>query len=189
MPKSCVLLYVQSSHSQLRPASARFYAEGPGPSLKESTARVEDAGQDIPKRRPSTLETQPDFTYDDAQDLDLVLTKVSQTNQYMHVDEETREKLRQILWQFRAPIRYAFAYGSGIFSQGGTAKKRPMIDLVFGVSYTQHWHSLNLAQHPDHYSFLRWFGSGAVSHVQDKMGAGIFYNANVDLKGTVRLPK
>jgi hypothetical protein len=25
--------------------------------------------------------------------------------------------LRQILWQFRAPIRYAFAYGSGVFPQ------------------------------------------------------------------------
>jgi len=96
-------------------------------------------------------------------------------NQHMIINNEFKEALRQILWQFRAPIRYAFAYGSGVFpqskpgssspssipsihpkppaavakAQGGTPK---MIDFIFGVSHTQHWHSLNLMQHRDHYS-------------------------------------
>lgn len=60
-----------------------------------------------------------------------------------------------------------------------------MIDLMFGVTYTQHWHSLNLGQHRDHYSFMGTLGSGAISYVQDKMGAGVYFNPYVDINGTV----
>lgn len=105
----------------------------------------------------------------------------------MHVDDALKEWLRSLLWQFRAPVRYAFAYGSGVFSQGvGGAGKKPMIDLMFGVTYTQHWHSLNLSQHRDHYSFLGAFGSGAISYVQDNLGAGVYFNPYVEINGTVR---
>ncbi|KAI1642919.1 mitochondrial matrix Mmp37 [Daldinia loculata] len=127
-------------------------------------------------------------------------------NQHMIIDREYKEALRQLLWRFRAPIRYAFAYGSGVFPQstGGTATeaqikavhpKAPvavqraqdgspkMIDFIFGVSHTQHWHSLNLMQHRDHYSMLGSLGSGAVSYVQDKMGAGVYFNTNVTVDG------
>jgi translocator assembly and maintenance protein 41 len=38
-------------------------------------------------------------------------------NQHIVINDEFKEALRQILWQFRAPIRYAFAYGSGVFPQ------------------------------------------------------------------------
>ncbi|OWP03601.1 hypothetical protein B2J93_7619 [Marssonina coronariae] len=126
-------------------------------------------------------------------------------NQHIVINDEFKEALRQILWQFRAPIRYAFAYGSGVFpqskqtgtfstttsihskappavekAQGGSPK---MIDFIFGVSYTQHWHSLNLQQHRDHYSALGAFGSGAVSAVQDKWGAGVYFNPFVTVNG------
>ncbi|GAW20594.1 hypothetical protein ANO14919_101020 [Xylariales sp. No.14919] len=127
-------------------------------------------------------------------------------NQHMIIDREFKEVLRQLLWKFRAPIRYAFAYGSGVFPQstGGTATeaeikavhpKAPlavqkaqngspkMIDFIFGVSHTQHWHSLNLTQHRDHYSALGSLGSGAVSHVQDKWGAGVYFNPYVTVEG------
>ena len=128
-------------------------------------------------------------------------------NQHIVINDEFKEALRQILWQFRAPIRYAFAYGSGVFpqskdvgapssatsihskpppavvkAQGGTPK---MIDFIFGVSYTQHWHSLNLHQHRDHYSALGSLGSGAVSAVQDKWGAGVYFNPFVTVNGTL----
>lgn len=128
-------------------------------------------------------------------------------NQHIVINDEFKEALRQILWQFRAPIRYAFAYGSGVFpqskdigapssatsihskpppavvkAQGGTPK---MIDFIFGVSYTQHWHSLNLHQHRDHYSAIGSFGSGAVSAVQDKWGAGVYFNPFVTVNGTL----
>ncbi|KAI1481958.1 mitochondrial matrix Mmp37 [Daldinia eschscholtzii] len=127
-------------------------------------------------------------------------------NQHMIINQEFKEVLRQLLWRFRAPIRYAFAYGSGVFPQstGGTATeaeikavhpKAPlavqraqdgspkMIDFIFGVSYTQHWHSLNLMQHRDHYSMLGSLGSGAVSYVQDKWGAGVYFNTHVTVDG------
>jgi len=129
-------------------------------------------------------------------------------NQHMIINEEFKNALRQVLWQFRAPIRYAFAYGSGVFpqskgtgrvptdeelraihprapssvqrSQDGTPK---MIDFVFGVTFTQHWHSLNLNQHRDHYSWLGSLGSGAVTAVQDRWGAGVYYNTYVVVNG------
>lgn len=127
-------------------------------------------------------------------------------NQHIRVNEDFKEALRQILWQFRAPIRYAFAYGSGVFGQGkasntdlsphphppkaveewqkGGAK---MIDFIFGVSHTQHWHSLNLTQHPDHYSGLRYlpYSSAAISHIQDDFGAGVYFNPYITVNGTL----
>ncbi|KAK6331531.1 Mitochondrial translocator assembly and maintenance protein 41 [Orbilia blumenaviensis] len=105
------------------------------------------------------------------------------TNQYMDINEDLRRSLRQLLWQFKAPIRYAFAYGSGVFSQGTSSKEKPMIDLIFGITYTQHWHSLNLTEHRDHYSFLGKLGSGAVAKVQDGFGAGVYFNTYVEVNG------
>lgn len=129
-------------------------------------------------------------------------------NQHIVINAEFKEALRQIPWQFRAPVRYAFAYGSGVFpqskpndriptaeeiarvhpkappavqrAQNGTPK---MIDFIFGVTFTQHWHSLNLNQHRDHYSGLGSLGSGAVSYVQDRMGAGVYFNTHVVVNG------
>ncbi|KAL2267265.1 hypothetical protein VTJ83DRAFT_4542 [Remersonia thermophila] len=129
-------------------------------------------------------------------------------NQHIPFDAEFKEVLRAIPWQFRAPIRYAFAYGSGVFpqskphgrvptdeelraihpkaplavqrAQDGTPK---MIDFIFGVSHTQHWHSLNMKQHRHHYSALAGLGSGAVSWVQDKLGAGVYFNPYVVVNG------
>lgn len=127
-------------------------------------------------------------------------------NQHIVINDELKEALRQILWQFRAPIRYAFAYGSGVFpqskhvagpigtsihtnpsaaiekAQGGAPK---MIDFIFGVSYTEHWHSLNLAQNRNHYSGLGSLGSGAVSRVQERWGAGVYFNPYITVNGTL----
>jgi len=121
------------------------------------------------------------------------------------INDEFKEALRQILWQFKAPIRYAFAYGSGVFPQGSSNSSRStalhphpspaissvqggrgkMIDFIFGVSYTQHWHSLNLQQHRDHYSGIGSLGSSLVSRVQDKWGAGVYFNPFVTVNGTL----
>lgn len=125
-------------------------------------------------------------------------------NQHLQVGDEFKEALRQILWQFKAPIRYAFAYGSGVFPQStptrATASLHPhpdpaiakvqggsgkMIDFVFGVTHTQHWHSLNLQQHRSHYSGLRSLGSSAVSHIQDDLGAGLYFHPFVTVNGTL----
>ena len=123
----------------------------------------------------------------------------------MLINDEFKEALRQILWQFRAPIRYAFAYGSGVFPQSGSSSIGPsklhphpspaistvqkgegkMIDFIFGVSYTQHWHSLNLQQHRDHYSAAGYLRSYLVSRIQDNWGAGVYFNPFVTVNGTL----
>ncbi|KAF1817583.1 mitochondrial import protein-like protein mmp37 [Eremomyces bilateralis CBS 781.70] len=127
-------------------------------------------------------------------------------NQHMIINEEFKESLRQILWQFRAPIRYAFAYGSGVFPQSnGDVKPESLsphphppeaiktwqrgggkiIDFIFGVSFTEHWHSLNLHQHRDHYSALGSLGSGPVTKVQENWGAGVYFNPYITVNGTM----
>ena len=132
-------------------------------------------------------------------------------NQHIKVNEDFKEALRQILWQFRAPIRYAFAYGSGVFGQkpsgSGSSVSTDLsphphppkaveewqkggakiIDFIFGVSHTQHWHSLNLTQHPHHYSGLKYlpYSSAAISNVQDRFGAGVYFNPYITVNGTM----
>lgn len=158
-----------------------------------------------------------DIAHDWEKDTNLNVSDFSQlphsnfgVNQHIAINDEFKEALRQIPWQFRAPVRYAFAYGSGVFpqtkpdgrvataeeiarvhpkappavqkAQDGTPK---MIDFIFGVTFTQHWHSLNLKQHRDHYSGLGSLGSGAVSYVQDHMGAGVYFNTHVVVNGTL----
>ncbi len=60
-----------------------------------------------------------------------------------------------------------------------------MIDFIFGVSYTQHWHSLNLQQHRDHYSGVGSLGSSFVSRIQDSWGAGVYFNPYITVNGTL----
>ncbi|CAG7997116.1 unnamed protein product [Penicillium olsonii] len=125
-------------------------------------------------------------------------------NQHMIINQEFKEALRMILWQFKAPIRYAFAYGSGVFTQNSssapTSSLHPsaptainnmqqgsgkMIDFIFGVSYSQHWHDLNLTQHRDHYSGMGSLGSYMVSQVQDRFGAGVYFHPYITVNGTM----
>jgi translocator assembly and maintenance protein 41 len=58
-----------------------------------------------------------------------------------------------------------------------------MVDFIFGVSHPEHWHSINIQQNPHHYSGLRFLGSGAVSLVQEKVGAGVYFNPYVTING------
>jgi len=58
-----------------------------------------------------------------------------------------------------------------------------MVDFIFGVSHTQHWQGLNLVQHRDHYSGMKYLGSGAISWLQDKSGAGVYFNPYVEING------
>ncbi|KAL9109767.1 MAG: hypothetical protein Q9227_005636 [Pyrenula ochraceoflavens] len=152
---------------------------------------------------PADWEENPDLSISRFTDLP---SKNFGVNQHMIINEEFKEALRQILWQFRAPIRYAFAYGSGVFSQSGSGGSSPvqsvhpspseaiekvqtsgpkMIDFIFGVSYTQHWHSLNLGEHRKHYSALGSLGSYSVSKIQDSFGAGVYFNPYITVNGTL----
>jgi translocator assembly and maintenance protein 41 len=126
-------------------------------------------------------------------------------NQLIQTNEEFKRSLRGILRQF-PPVTYAFAYGSGVFPQSAstasltTESPHPnppeailkwqkgggkMIDFILTPRYSQHFHSLNLREHRDHYSFLGSLGSGVVSHVQDGYGAGVYFNPYITVNGTM----
>lgn len=193
----------------------------PPPKFDSSKAKHASSAQSSPavseKRPPSddgsTVSDASTLSPDDWEaNPDLSISKFSElpgknfgVNQHIIINEEFKEALRQILWNFKAPIRYAFAYGSGVFPQsssnkGGNSKLHPappeaitkvqggnqkMIDFIFGVSYSQHWHSLNLQQHRNHYSAVGSLGSYAVSKVQDSFGAGVYFNPFVTVNGTL----
>lgn len=95
--------------------------------------------------------------------------------------------LSQVLDSFDGPIRYAAAYGSGAFSQKGYDSKIPgkdtMVDFIFGVTHTQHFHSLNLRQNPHHYSLISNFGPSAITQLQENFGARVYYNTDVLVDG------
>jgi translocator assembly and maintenance protein 41 len=106
-------------------------------------------------------------------------------NQILPVSSSKRALLESIVSQFQAPIRHAFAYGSGVFEQDEYADDERMLDFVFAVTHPGHWHSINMTQHPGHYPFhARLLGSSFVASVQD-VQPGIWFNAFVPMKGVV----
>ena len=111
-------------------------------------------------------------------------------NQILAVSNSTRALLEEIVGTFRAPIRYAFAYGSGVFEQEGQGvdrTKKPMLDFIFAVSYPEHWHSINLNQNPNHYALhARLLGSDFIGRLQDMGPAGVWFNPFVPVAGVVR---
>jgi translocator assembly and maintenance protein 41 len=96
--------------------------------------------------------------------------------------------LESIVAQFNAPIRYAFAYGSGVFEQDGYVTQSPgvdapMLDFMFAVTHPAHWHSINMQQHPGHYPLhARALGSSYISAIQE-IGPGVWFNAFVPMDG------
>ena len=60
-----------------------------------------------------------------------------------------------------------------------------MLDFVFAVTHPDHWHSINMHQHPGHYPLhARAFGSSFVSQVQ-ALGPGLWFNTYVPMHGVV----
>ncbi|KAL8279567.1 hypothetical protein RQP46_008129 [Phenoliferia psychrophenolica] len=107
-------------------------------------------------------------------------------NQILPVPDEIRVELEGVLAQFKAPVRYAFAYGSAVFPQQGyDPEDKPLLDFIFAVSHPSHWHAINMAQHPHHYSpLMRLLGSDAVAWLQEKgIGAGVWFNIEVEVNG------
>ncbi|KDR82819.1 hypothetical protein GALMADRAFT_57591 [Galerina marginata CBS 339.88] len=121
-------------------------------------------------------------------------------NQLLPVSNSTRALLEAIVAGFEAPIRYAFAYGSGVFEQDGyvlpgaaststpveggkQAQEVPMLDFMFAVTHPAHFHSINMQQHPSHYPLhARVLGSSYVSRVEE-FGPGVWFNAYVPMNG------
>ncbi|KAF8073701.1 mitochondrial matrix Mmp37-domain-containing protein [Lyophyllum atratum] len=109
-------------------------------------------------------------------------------NQLLPVSNSTRALLESIVAQFDAPIRYAFAYGSGVFEQDGYATGTssadpPMLDFMFAVTHAAHFHSINMHQHPHHYPLhARVLGSSYVSRLEE-LGPGVWFNPYVSMGG------
>ncbi|KAG2054201.1 mitochondrial matrix Mmp37 [Suillus hirtellus] len=109
-------------------------------------------------------------------------------NQVLPVPDSTRALLEDIVSSFEALIRYAFAYGSGVFEQAGYKKQkdkqdRPMLDFVFAVTHPDHWHSINIQQHHGHYPIhARVLGSSFVAKTQE-LSARVWFNTFVPMKG------
>lgn len=88
----------------------------------------------------------------------------------------------QILNHFpKQHIKFAFAYGSGVFEQLNNVSESNMIDFVFVCDNAYKFHSENLKQNASHYSFLKWFGPKFISYVQNDFGAECYYNTLVEL--------
>lgn len=112
-------------------------------------------------------------------------------NQVVTVPPENQKRLEKVLSRFESPIRFAFAYGSGVFPQGAagpehskrpaikdpeTGKPKKMIDLVLAVSHPEHWHGLNRQQFPRHYSWSsRLTGAEVLTGWIQRAGAGLWY--------------
>jgi translocator assembly and maintenance protein 41 len=111
-------------------------------------------------------------------------------NQFLPVSTSTRALLESIVAQFNAPIRYAFAYGSGVFEQDGyTAQNAgsaaPMLDFLFAVTHSGHWHSINMQQHASHYPLhARALGSSYIARIEEII-PGVWFNAYIPIKGVV----
>lgn len=61
-----------------------------------------------------------------------------------------------------------------------------MLDFIFAVSHPSHWHSININQHKDHYSLIsRMFGSNVISIMQEKVGAGVWFNVECVVRGRI----
>ncbi|KAJ1333052.1 mitochondrial translocator assembly and maintenance protein 41 [Microdochium nivale] len=218
LSRSLAVLVTSSGHTRLYSTGTDQASPTPKKngviSKSEEKSPASSSSSDNDASSTTTTTTAHDNTYwEDEPNYDIEsFTDLPYTNfgvnQHMVIDREFKEVMRQLLWKFRAPIRYAFAYGSGVFPQSKNSSateaeiraihpKAPaavvkaqtggpkMIDFIFGVGHTQHWHSLNLRQHREHYSALGSLGSGAVSHVQDKWGAGVYFNPYVTVEGVM----
>ena len=97
--------------------------------------------------------------------------------------DKNEELLQKIVSNFPAGISLALAYGSGIFNQKDNVCSKNMLDFVFVLEDALQWHEQNLQRHPSHYSFVKSLGVNAVVYLQDRYGAGLYYNTLVPMEG------
>src|SRR5262245_53177870 len=142
MLRRCGPRLVRSLATETSSATSSTEPPAPPPSLPRAPQRVSRNGSLAPRRPQQSTTINP-------QNPPLRLPPDFGRNQLLSVPNSTRALLEEIVATFQSPIRYAFAYGSGVFEQEGAALdkgKKPMLDFMFAVSHPEHWHSINLAQ-------------------------------------------
>ncbi|KAI6124328.1 Mmp37-domain-containing protein [Pisolithus thermaeus] len=172
----------------------------PSPPPPDSKARPSRLAYPVPRPTPThTPNHLRQSTHPHLSGRNLGLPPTFGRNQLLPVSDSTRALLERIVWSFDAPVRYAFAYGSGVFGQAGydhvdedivdTSKPKhkqnradkPMLDFIFAVNHPDHWHSINMHQYPGHYPLhARMLGSSFVTKVQE-MGPGVWFNTYVPM--------
>lgn len=120
----------------------------------------------------------------------VVPTAMPDMSQRTAEEAEHRKNILRILQAMNLPMmQYAFAYGSGVFSQAPLSRRDggspPMIDMVVAVKDPVHWHAANMLRNKSHYPWwTRWFGLWAIRAAQ-KMGAGLWYIPYVKVHGEI----
>lgn len=95
-----------------------------------------------------------------------------------------RELYSRIVEAFPPGIEMAFAYGSGAFQQNNSLdQSKNMLDFIFVVNKPKSWHRENLERHAHHYSFLKRLGPHTVARIQERYGAGVYFNTLVPMEG------
>uniref|UniRef100_A0A023F7R1 Phosphatidate cytidylyltransferase, mitochondrial n=1 Tax=Triatoma infestans TaxID=30076 RepID=A0A023F7R1_TRIIF len=80
-------------------------------------------------------------------------------------------------------IKFSFAYGSGVFQQGGVKlDEKPMIDMIFAVDDSENFHIQNLRMNPNHYSFVQYLGHEFITAMQEKWPARVYFNTLIPLE-------
>lgn len=112
------------------------------------------------------------------------------------IDRE-QGRLQGIVDSFDADIRYAIAYGSGVFPQAtlydettNPPKNDKLLDFIFVVKDTREFHAATVEQFPQHYSlWMRlcnkfYGGDGSyLQHITDNFGAKMYYNVYCNIEG------
>ena len=113
-------------------------------------------------------------------------------------DAAAASALSAALLPLLPPASAAWAYGSGVFSQGSPVASlpppkpgpplRPSVDLLLAVADPERWHAANLRRNPGHYSSLARCGlAGAgpagISWLADNVGPGVWFNSGVRVGG------
>lgn len=102
-----------------------------------------------------------------------------------------KDLLRQLLSIFPNQLSFAFAYGSGVFSQSvakneDTSKRRDssdknMIDMILVTDDSIDFHHKNLIKNRAHYSFLGSLGPKWLASIQENFGAKVYFNTLIPI--------
>ena len=85
----------------------------------------------------------------------VVPTAMPDMSQRTAEEAEHRKHILAVLHKMNLPImQYAFAYGSGVFSQAPLSRRDggapPMIDMVVAVKDPVQWHAANMLRNQSH---------------------------------------
>ena len=84
----------------------------------------------------------------------------------------TSHQFYRLLQTLPQGIQMAFAYGSGVYQQEGHKNMRAnMLDFILVVDDPRAWHDANIKMNYSHYSFLKYFSTRGIAHLQE-LGAG-----------------